>query len=96
MAQWIALAITITGSVIVGSVLWGRMSQRQDNFETRLKTLEEDSQTPTERRLIADALDTRFKAHDALDDIRFANLQEAIHAKLDAIMKAVCIQGNGR
>jgi len=95
VAQWIALAVTIVSAIIVGAGLWGRMSQRMDDAEFRIKSLEDDSQTPGEREAVKKIFETRFAAHESLDDIRFANLQQAIHAKLDAILLALNHQ-NGR
>lgn len=94
MAQWIALAITITGFVITAAALWERMNQRQYALESRVKNLEDDSQTPGEREALAKLLDAQFKAHEHLDDLRFKELQDTIRRKLDEILQAV--NGHGR
>ena len=89
MAQWIALAITITGWIIAAAALWGRMTQRQEALEGRVNNLEDDSQTPGEREALQEAIAIQFKAHEELDNTRFAILQDAIQRKLDAILAAV-------
>lgn len=94
MAQWIALAITITGWIIAAAALWGRMDERVKSLETAVKEVKQNSQTPGEREALQEAIAIQFKAHEELDNTRFENLQNAIHQKLDAIWNAV--RGNGR
>ena len=98
MAQWIALAITITGWIIAAAALWGRMTQRQDGLESRITHLEDNSQTSGEREAVADAIEIRLKAHEEKVDLRFQNfqnLQASIHAKLDTLI-ALARSNNGR
>ena len=93
MAQWIALGVVVLGNVIILAAMWGRMTERQAAGEARIKALEDDSQTPGERAALQQSISNQFKAHEELDNVRFDNLQKAMHDKLDAILKAV---NNGR
>ena len=65
------------------------MSQRMESAERKIGSLESNSQTIAERHALDKALDIRFEAHEALDDLRFKTLQDAINTKLDAILTAV-------
>ncbi len=105
MAQWIAISLTAVG-LIYG--LWQRsvrdaetrgvLGARIDYMKGEIIALQTNSTTEDERQAIARELDTRFKAHEAMDDLRFSTITHAIDIKLEAILQAVTSirGGNGR
>jgi hypothetical protein len=105
MAQWIAISLTAAAMAfgfwrrsIAEAKARGLQDAEIAYMKGELIELRNWSVTPSERDLAAKELDTRFKAQQDLNDLRFSTITRTIDAKLEAILQAVMSfrGGNGR
>jgi hypothetical protein len=85
MATWIALGISVLAYVIAIAVTWGIVKAEIDAMKIDIINLQSNSQSPSERRALAQVLENKLTAHNQLDDLRFGNIEH----KLDEILTLI-------
>lgn len=89
MAQWVAIGLTALVATVSVCVIWGKFTERLDYMKGEIINLQNSAQTQEERELTARGIAQQFEAHEKVDDLRFANLQQTIEGKLNQILSAV-------
>lgn len=96
LAQWIAIALTVAGLTLG---LWkqstsraaqeARMDEKLSFMKGEIIMLQNESQSPAERKALSDAVEAQILAHADMDAFQFGALNHAVNsmdAKLDKIL----------